>query len=68
MPSPTEQNHRKFQQEVREFVDEVIYPDAQAREEDGKRASQEVFDKMAYVSYTWCLSSRYYLTAPHTAP
>ncbi|ETW83018.1 hypothetical protein HETIRDRAFT_474137 [Heterobasidion irregulare TC 32-1] len=41
------ENHRKFQQEVRKFVDEVIYPDAQAREEDGKRASQEVFDKMA---------------------
>ena len=71
MPScrhPSEQNHRKFQQEVRKFVDEVIYPDAQAREEDGKRASQDVFDKMAYVSCTSCLPSRRHLTAPHVAP
>jgi len=28
-------------------VEEVIYPDAQAREEDGKRPSQYVFDEMA---------------------
>lgn len=32
---------------MRKFVDEVVYPDAQAREEDGKRPSQDVFDKMA---------------------
>ncbi|KAG6331765.1 hypothetical protein ID866_7326 [Astraeus odoratus] len=44
------ENHRVFQKAVRRFVDEVIYPDAQimeAREEDGKRPSQPVFDKMA---------------------
>ncbi|EIN04041.1 acyl-CoA dehydrogenase, partial [Punctularia strigosozonata HHB-11173 SS5] len=41
------ESHRKLQQAMRKFVDEVIYPDAQAREEDGKRPSQEVFDKMA---------------------
>lgn len=35
---------------MRKFVDEVIYPDAQLREEDGKRPTQEVFDKMACVS------------------
>ena len=34
---------------TRKFVDEVIYPDAQAREEDGKRASKEVLDAMACV-------------------
>lgn len=45
------QNHREFQKVVRKFFDEVVYPDAQAREADGKRASQEVFDKMACVSY-----------------
>ena len=32
---------------MRKFVDEVIYPDAQAREEDGKRPSQSVLDAMA---------------------
>ncbi|KAI6115601.1 acyl-CoA dehydrogenase/oxidase [Pisolithus croceorrhizus] len=40
-------NHRQFQKAVRRFIDEVVYPDAQAREEDGKRPSQIVFDKMA---------------------
>jgi hypothetical protein len=30
-------------------VDEVMYPDAQAREEDGKKPTQAVFDQMAYV-------------------
>lgn len=35
---------------MRKFVDDIIYPDAQAREDDGKRASQDVIDKMAYVS------------------
>ncbi|KAI6008105.1 acyl-CoA dehydrogenase/oxidase [Pisolithus orientalis] len=40
-------NHRQFQKAVRLFIDEVVYPDAQAREEDGKRPSQVVFDKMA---------------------
>ncbi|KAH8995027.1 peroxisomal acyl-CoA-dehydrogenase [Lactarius akahatsu] len=41
------ENHRVFQKAVRKFFDEVVYPDAQARELDGKRPSQEVFDKMA---------------------
>ena len=34
---------------MRQFVDEIVYPDAQAREEDGKYPSKEVFEKMAYV-------------------
>ncbi|OBZ72417.1 Isovaleryl-CoA dehydrogenase, mitochondrial [Grifola frondosa] len=41
------QNHRQFQRAVRKFIDEVVYPDAQERELDGKRPSQSVFDKMA---------------------
>jgi len=35
---------------VRKFHDEVIYPDAQAREEDGKRPSLDVIHKMAEVN------------------
>lgn len=34
---------------MRKFHDDFIYPDAQAREEDGKRPSLEVIQKMAYV-------------------
>jgi len=34
---------------MRKFVDEIIYPDAQAREEDGKRPSQSVLDAMTWV-------------------
>ncbi|KAI0661494.1 acyl-CoA dehydrogenase [Cubamyces menziesii] len=41
------ESHRRLQQAVRKFVDEVVYPDAQDRELDGKRPSQSVLDKMA---------------------
>lgn len=34
---------------MRVFFDDVVFEDAQAREEDGKRPSQSVLDKMAYV-------------------
>ncbi|KAI0303609.1 peroxisomal acyl-CoA-dehydrogenase [Multifurca ochricompacta] len=44
------ENHKAFQKVVRKFFDEVVYPDAQERELDGKRPSQEVFDKMAEVN------------------
>lgn len=37
---------------MRQLVDDVIYPDAQAREEDGKRPSLDVIKKMAYVAYS----------------
>ncbi|THH01600.1 hypothetical protein EW026_g1127 [Hermanssonia centrifuga] len=37
---------KRFQKAVREFVDEHIYPDAQAREDDGKRPSLDLVDKM----------------------
>ncbi|KAJ7170602.1 peroxisomal acyl-CoA-dehydrogenase [Mycena crocata] len=40
------ENHRKFQAAVRKFVDEFIYPEAQIKEEDGTRVSQELVDKM----------------------
>ncbi|KAG6819296.1 hypothetical protein H0H93_013270, partial [Arthromyces matolae] len=39
--------HRRFQVAFRKFVETVMLPDAQAREEDGKRPSQSVFDEMA---------------------
>lgn len=31
-------------------MDDIIFPDAQAREDDGKRPSQAVFDAMAQVN------------------
>lgn len=36
-----------MQIEFRKFCEEIVGPDAQAREEDGKRPSQHVFDEMA---------------------
>ncbi|KAI0833233.1 acyl-CoA dehydrogenase NM domain-like protein [Trametes gibbosa] len=39
--------HRRFQVAARKFVDEVLTPDAMAREEDGKRPSLSVIQKMA---------------------
>lgn len=42
-------NHRRFHISVREFFESVIKPESQRCEESGKRISQEVVDKMAYV-------------------
>ncbi|KAH7105278.1 acyl-CoA dehydrogenase NM domain-like protein [Auriculariales sp. MPI-PUGE-AT-0066] len=44
-------NHRKFHRSVRAFAMEVVKPEAQAREEDGKKISQGVVDKMANVGW-----------------
>ncbi|CAL1716402.1 unnamed protein product [Somion occarium] len=41
------ESHKRFQKVVRKFVDEVVFPDAMAREEDGKRPSLSVIEKMA---------------------
>ncbi|KAH0585435.1 hypothetical protein H2248_008676 [Termitomyces sp. 'cryptogamus'] len=41
------ENHRQFHKAIRQFFDTVVYPDALAREADGKRPSQSVIDKMA---------------------
>ncbi|KZT07676.1 acyl-CoA dehydrogenase NM domain-like protein [Laetiporus sulphureus 93-53] len=41
------ESHRRLQDAMRKFVDEVVYPDAIAREEDGKRPSVSVVKKMA---------------------
>ncbi|THG95719.1 hypothetical protein EW145_g7910 [Phellinidium pouzarii] len=41
------ESHRKLQKAMRTLVDETFYPDAQAREADGKRPSQSVVEKMA---------------------
>lgn len=39
-------NHREFQKAVRSFFMEVIYPEAIRCEENGKRISQVVVDRM----------------------
>ncbi|KAJ3491781.1 hypothetical protein NLI96_g451 [Meripilus lineatus] len=41
------ESHKRLQAAIRKFTDEVVYPDAQAREEDGKRPSLDVIEKMA---------------------
>ncbi|KAG9017988.1 hypothetical protein FRB90_012713 [Tulasnella sp. 427] len=41
------ESHKALQKAIRKFTDEIIVPDAQAREEDGKRISQSVLDAMA---------------------
>jgi alkylation response protein AidB-like acyl-CoA dehydrogenase/predicted heme/steroid binding protein len=41
------ESHKALQKAMRKFVDEVVYPEALLREEDGKRVSQSVLDKMA---------------------
>ncbi|PVF92887.1 acyl-CoA dehydrogenase NM domain-like protein [Serendipita vermifera] len=41
------ESHRKFQKAVRSFMRAVVLPDAMACEENGKRASQKVFDALA---------------------
>ncbi|CAK5268552.1 unnamed protein product [Mycena citricolor] len=41
------EHHRRFQAAVRKFVEEVVYPDAQACETNGTRPSQDVLDEMA---------------------
>ncbi|KAJ2982059.1 hypothetical protein NUW54_g10798 [Trametes sanguinea] len=38
--------HREFQRAVRKFFEEVVYPDAVRHEDDGKRISQDVVDKL----------------------
>ncbi|KAJ6505932.1 acyl-CoA dehydrogenase [Mycena vulgaris] len=40
-------SHRAFQVALRKFFETEVLPDAFAREEDGKRPSQSVFDAMA---------------------
>lgn len=39
-------SHKELQKAMRKFVDEIVYPDAQACEENGKRISQSVVDAM----------------------
>lgn len=40
-------SHRRLQKAFREFVDEHLYPEAQAKELDGTYISQDLCDKMA---------------------
>jgi hypothetical protein len=44
------ESHRRFQKAMRKFVNEVAFPDAVRCEENGKRISQEVVDKLGCVS------------------
>ncbi|KAH9856469.1 acyl-CoA dehydrogenase [Lenzites betulinus] len=41
------ESHRRLQAAMRKFVDEVVYPEAQVFETEGKRPSQDVIDQMA---------------------
>ncbi|KAJ8072729.1 hypothetical protein PM082_016288 [Marasmius tenuissimus] len=41
------ESHRRVQQAMRKFNEEVVFPDAQAREEDGKRVSKHIFEARA---------------------
>lgn len=41
------ENHRKFQKAVRKFVNEVIRPEMEQCEMNGKKIAQEVVDKMS---------------------
>ncbi|KAI1389925.1 acyl-CoA dehydrogenase NM domain-like protein [Hypoxylon trugodes] len=41
------ESHRRLQKAMREFTEVYLYPEAQAREADGKYISQEVVDRMA---------------------
>ena len=43
------QTHRKYNKAMRQFMDEVIAPDAALNGPRGKRPSPEVYKKMAYV-------------------
>ncbi|KAG5354115.1 hypothetical protein C0989_007476 [Termitomyces sp. Mn162] len=45
------ENHRKFQKAVRKFVDEIITPDAIAREADGKPPSKSVIEAMEKMNF-----------------
>lgn len=40
-------SHKRWQKEVRKFFDEVIFPEAWTKEEDGKRVSDAVIKAMA---------------------
>ncbi|KAF7312330.1 Cytochrome b5 heme-binding domain-containing protein [Mycena indigotica] len=40
------EHHRRFQKVYRKFVEEVVLPDAQARETDGQPPSQHIVDEM----------------------
>ncbi|EIN10183.1 acyl-CoA dehydrogenase [Punctularia strigosozonata HHB-11173 SS5] len=40
------ESHKRFQKALRRFMEEVVEPDAIKHEEDGKRISQDVVDKL----------------------
>jgi hypothetical protein len=46
-------NHRKFQKALRKYFMEVVYPEAVKCEENGKKISQDVVDKMGCVHFCY---------------
>ena len=40
------ESHRRFQKAARKFVSEVVYPEAVKCEDNGKKISQDVVDKL----------------------
>jgi alkylation response protein AidB-like acyl-CoA dehydrogenase len=40
-------SHKKFQKEVRKFIDQYVTPEAQEKEKSGEYISQELIDRMA---------------------
>jgi hypothetical protein len=61
------ESHRKLQKLVRTFVDTHVYPEAQAKEEDGTYISQELVDKMA-ASRERSLTTSTTLSLPRSFP
>jgi|SRR5712672_3245676 len=45
------ESHRRFQKVMRRFVNELVLPDAMACEENGKRISQRLVDKLGCVQW-----------------
>jgi len=43
------ESHKRFQKAMRKFVNEVVLPDAIACEDNGRRISQEVVNKLGCV-------------------
>jgi len=57
-PYASFQTHRKYQKALRQFVDDVITPDAASNGPRGKRPSAEVNEKIAYVDTTLLYTPR----------
>ena len=52
--SAQSEDHRRFQKAVRKFFEEIVRPEAIKVEENGKKVSQELVDKMAELNF-WAM-------------